>query len=169
MASSAKSKEKGFQTSLRTLETATKDILSYTKALASADDLLAQNKHLQQKLDAANVTIQEQQSKLCAEEKTNKDLKETFNQMAKDWANENKDLHAQIKNASIESTNAVKKKENELNKLLEAAEQATRQARKDLEKQNLRVLRLDTSLEETSLQLRGLQADAGVEELEGRA
>ena len=169
MASSAKPKEKGFQTSLRTLDAATKDILSYTKALASADDLLNQNKHLQQKLDAANVTIQEQQSKLCAEEKTNKDLKKAFDQIAKNWANENKDLHAQIKNASIDSTNAVKKKENELNKHLEAAEQATRQARNDIEKQNLSVKRLETSLEETRLQLRGLQADAGVEEIEGKA
>lgn len=166
MASSVKSKERGFQSSLRVLDTATKDILSYTKALTSADDLLAQNKNLQQTLDAANTTIEEQQSKICEEERKNKDLTDMFTQVAQKWADENKSLHAQIKNINVDSTNAVKRKETELNKKVEAAEQVTHQVRNMIEKQNLTVSRLETSLQETRLQLKELQADTGLEEVE---
>ncbi|EAW13720.1 uncharacterized protein ACLA_044400 [Aspergillus clavatus NRRL 1] len=166
MTPSPKVKEKTFQSSLKALENAAKDVLSFTKLMTKMEDVFAQNRELEQKLEVANQTIDEQQLKLNAEIRKNEDFAEKIGQVAQRWAEEKIDLQAQIQNASNKTSIAAQRKENEMNKRVEAAERAANQSQKKLDKQGFMISKLETSLQETQHQLNELQVDVGVEEME---
>ncbi|RAK95351.1 uncharacterized protein BO80DRAFT_419161 [Aspergillus ibericus CBS 121593] len=166
MTSNPKTKERNFQSSLKSLETAMKDVMSFSKIFMTMEDLQSQNKELKGKLEDAHRIIEEHQSKICTEQRRNEDFADKISQIAQKWAEEKKDLQTLVEDVKKQSSITAQKRENELNKRVEAAERALHQSQRKLDKQGLTVSRLESTLKETELQLKELEMDTMVHEIE---
>jgi galactokinase/mevalonate kinase-like predicted kinase len=111
MSASLKGKdERSFQSSLSALESAAKDVLSFTKNITTIDDQKSQKSDLQRQLDSAAVKIRELQESLKYEKRKSDDNFLKLEQLAMGWT-EKRSLEARIREVTEISKIATKKKD----------------------------------------------------------
>jgi predicted nucleic acid-binding Zn-ribbon protein len=112
MSASLKGKdERSFQSSLSALESAAKDVLSFTKNITTIDDQKSQKSDLQRQLDSAAVKIRELQESLNNEKRKSDDNFLKLEQLAMGWTEEKRSLEARIREVTEISKIATKKKD----------------------------------------------------------
>jgi predicted nucleic acid-binding Zn-ribbon protein len=112
MSASLKGKdERSFQSSLSALESAAKDVLSFTKNITTIDDQKSQKSDLQRQLDSAAVKIRELQESLKYEKRKSDDNFLKLEQLAMGWTEEKRSLEARIREVTEISKIATKKKD----------------------------------------------------------
>jgi hypothetical protein len=158
--------ERSFQSSLSALESAAKDVLSFTKSITTIDDLKNQKSDLQRKLDSAGVKIRELQESLNYEKRKNDDNFLKLEQLAMGWNEEKRSLEAGIQEVTEMSKIATNKKMQELERRTKGAEENVLQCQNRLEEQIMKNRMLQTTLEESQFRLKTLNLDIEVGEVD---
>ncbi|EDP47924.1 hypothetical protein AFUB_097750 [Aspergillus fumigatus A1163] len=158
--------ERSFQSSVSALESAAKDVLSFTKSITTIDDLQHQKSELQRQLDSAGVKIQELQESLSYEKRKSDDNFQKIEQLAMRWTEEKRSLEARIREVTDSSQIATKKKMQELERRMKGAEENVLQCQHRLEEQIMKNRMLQTTLEESEFRLKALNLDIEVGEVD---
>jgi chromosome segregation ATPase len=158
--------ERSFQSSLSALESATKDVLSFTKSITTIDDLQRQKLDLQRQLDGAGVKIRELQESLNYEKRKSDDIFLKVEQLASGWAEEKTSLEARVREVTDSSQIATKKKMQELERRTKGAEENVLQCQRRLEEQIMKNRKLQAMLEESDFRLKTLNLDNAVGEVD---
>jgi hypothetical protein len=158
--------ERSFQSSLSALESAAKDVLSFTKSITTIDDLQRQKSELQRQLDGAGVKIRELQESLNYEKRKSDDIFLKVEQLASGWAEEKTSLEARVREVTDSSQIATKKKMQELERRTKGAEENVLQCQRRLEEQIMKNRKLQTMLEESDFRLKTLNLDIEVGEVD---
>ncbi|KAH2913590.1 hypothetical protein KXW25_000873 [Aspergillus fumigatus] len=154
--------ERSFQSSLSALESAAKDVISFTKSITTIDDLQHQKSELQRQLDGAGVKIRELQENLNYEKRKSDDIFLKVEQLASGWAEEKTSLEARVREVTDSSQIATKKKMQELERRTKDAEENVLQCQRRLEEQIMKNRKLQTMLEESDFRLKTLNLDIEV-------
>ncbi|KAF4274822.1 hypothetical protein KXV95_002399 [Aspergillus fumigatus] len=167
MSASAKGRgEKSFRSSLSALESAAKDVLSFTKNITTVDDLQRQKSDLQCQLDDAGVKIRELQESLNYEKRRNDDNFLKVEQLASGWAKKKTSLEARVREVADSSQSATKKKMEDLEQRTKGAEEDMLQCQRRLDEQIMKNRKLQTMLEESDFRLKTLNHDIAVGEVD---
>ncbi|GFF27113.1 hypothetical protein IFM61606_09888 [Aspergillus udagawae] len=158
--------ERSFQSSLSALESAAKDVLSFTKIITTIDDLKSQKSDLQRQLDSAAVKIRELQESLKYEKRKSNDNFLKLEQLAMGWTEEKRSLEARIQEVTEISKIATKKKMQELEHQTEVTEENMLQCQHRLEEQIMKNHMLQTTLEESQFRLKTLNLNIEVGEVD---
>lgn len=167
MSASAKGRgEKSFRSSLSALESAAKDVLSFTKNITTVDDLQRQKSDLQCQLDDAGVKIRELQESLNYEKRRNDDNFLKVEQLASGWAKKKTSLEARVREVADSSQSSTKKKMEDLEQRTKGAEEDMLQCQRRLDEQIMKNRKLQTMLEESDFRLKTLNHDIAVGEVD---